>query len=98
MIVSARNVRRSLRDVRKDKTVVNALRSTGLAPADLTPHMLRRTAATLVAAATGDLRKAQELLGHSDERTTKNHYAGAEFKVVGSAEVLDSLLGSTATA
>lgn len=92
-IVSARNIRRSLRDVREAKALVSALRQTGLIPEDVTPHLLRRTAATLVAAATGDLRSAQALLGHADERTTKNHYAGAAFKVVGSADVLQSILG-----
>lgn len=95
-IVSARNIRRSLRDAREDSRLVKALASTGLVPDDVTPHTLRRTAATLVAAATGDLRNAQELLGHADERTTKKHYAGVAFKVVGSARVLDQLLGGVA--
>lgn len=56
-----RNIRRSLRDVREAKPLVAALRETGLIPEDVTPHLLRRTAATLVAAATGDLRAAQAL-------------------------------------
>lgn len=91
--VHARNVRRSLRDLRDEKSVVDALAATGIEPSQLTPHTLRRTAATLVAASTGDIRQAQWLLGHSSEGTTKRAYAGSAWRVVGSATVLESLLG-----
>lgn len=91
--VGARSVRRSLRTLREDPELVAALATTGLKPTDLKPHLLRRTAATLVAAATGDIRNAQFLLGHGSESTTKASYAGRAWKVVGSAAVLDSLLG-----
>lgn len=93
--VGARSVRRSLRALREDPELVKALATTGLKPTDLTPHLLRRTAATLVAAATGNIRDAQYLLGHGSESTTKASYAGNAWKVVGSAAVLDALLGAS---
>lgn len=93
--VSARNVRRSLRGLRMQEEIVSVLAETGLKPTDLTPHMLRRTAATLVAEATGDINDARTLLGHSKEQTTKDHYAGKAFRVVGSAELLDRLIDDT---
>lgn len=37
----------------------------------VSPHVLRHTAATRVLRATGDLRRVQELLGHSDVSTTQ---------------------------
>lgn len=93
-VISARSVRRALRNLREHPVMVAALAETGLVPADLKPHVLRRTAATLVASATGDLRAAQELLGHADVATTRNWYAGLAFRNVGSAEILDEILGA----
>lgn len=92
--VAARNLRRQLRELRQDRELLLSLAATGLKAEDLIPHLLRRTAATLVAMVDEDLSGAQRLLGHSDQRTTRDSYAGAAFRVVGSAEVLDSLLGS----
>lgn len=91
--VSSRALRKSLRALRNEDVVVRALAETGLEPDDLVPHTLRRTAATLVAMHTGDLRDAKSLLGHSSEQTTKAHYAGRAFRVVGSAAILDSIIG-----
>lgn len=91
--VQPRNLRRALRDVRESQTVAAALATTGLAPGQLTPHTLRRTASTLVAAAQGNLSGARNLLGHSDERTTRKFYAGVAYRMVGEAELLDELLG-----
>lgn len=91
--VAPRNVRRSLRDLRTDPAVVAALSETGLTPEDLKPHIFRRTAATLVGEMTGDLRRSQALLGHADIRTTRASYAGAAYRKVGSASILQDLLG-----
>ncbi|MBD8205189.1 tyrosine-type recombinase/integrase [Microbacterium sp. CFBP 8790] len=93
--IAPRNLRRSLREVRRAPAVVMSLAATGLTAEDLTPRTFRRTAATLVAAAgKGDLRAAQKLLGHSDMRITLKHYAGAAYATVGSASILEDLLGS----
>lgn len=91
--VSARNVRRSLRDLRQDEEFVKALVATGLVPDDITPHIIRKTAATLIAKETGDIRDAQHLLGHADPRTTSNDYVGEAYRAVGNAALLDALLG-----
>ncbi|MDQ0647249.1 integrase [Microbacterium natoriense] len=91
--IAARNLRRQLRDLREDAELIAALAETGLSASDLVPHLLRRTAATLVAVADEDLTSAQRLLGHSDQRTTRDSYAGAAFRIVGSAETLEELLG-----
>lgn len=88
-----RNIRRSLRALRTDARLVEALAQTGLMPSDLTPHLFRRTAATLAATSSGDLSGAQQLLGHSDPRTTVRHYMGAPFRAVGSAVALEQALG-----
>lgn len=53
-VISARSVRRALRNLREHPDMASALAETGLVPADLKPHVLRRTTATLVASATGD--------------------------------------------
>ncbi|PRB18899.1 tyrosine recombinase XerC [Microbacterium sp. MYb62] len=91
--IPARSVNRALRVLREHPEMAAALAETGLVPKDFTPHLLRRTAATLVAVATGDLRSAQELLGHADIATTRDWYAGLAFRNVGSAEILDEILG-----
>lgn len=88
-----RNLRRTLREVRVDPRMLEALRTTGLEPTDLTPHLFRRTAATLVAAASGNLEAARALLGHSWVGQTERSYAGAAYRAVGSAVVLEQLLG-----
>ena len=47
-------------------------RKAGIAAADkLSPHSLRHTAITEALDATHDLRKAQDLAGHADPRTTR---------------------------
>ncbi|MDQ0648536.1 integrase [Microbacterium natoriense] len=89
----ARNVCRTLRRIREDPVFVDQLATTGLRVEDVTPHIFRRTAATLIAMHSGDLRDAQHLLGHSDQRTTMRHYAGAPFRTVATATVLDELIG-----
>jgi len=94
----ARNVRRSLRHLRESPALVDALSATGLVSSDLTPHIFRRTAATLVALSTGDLRDAQLLLGHSDKRTTMRSYAGVAFTTVTSATALDASIGRALSA
>jgi len=91
--VSPRNIRRALRSLRNDPDLVHELKRTKLAPSDLTPHIFRRTAATLLAQAMGNLAGAQTLLGHSDSRTTRNSYAGVAYRAVGDAALLDTLLG-----
>lgn len=91
--VASRNLRRQLRELRHDRELLRSLATTGLNGEDLVPHILRRTAATLVAMADEHLDGAQRLLGHSDQRTTRDSYVGTAFRVVGSADVLDSLLG-----
>ncbi|WP_261163890.1 tyrosine recombinase XerC [Microbacterium sp. Marseille-Q6965] len=92
--VSARNVRRQLRDVRNDPELVAALAETGIEPDELKPHMLRRTAATLVATTSRDIKRAQALLGHQHESTTRRQYIGIAFKTVGDASMLQQLLGN----
>ncbi|MFS0732961.1 site-specific integrase [Microbacterium jepli] len=93
--ISPRNVRRSMRTLRSDEELVEVFTSTGIDIKELTPHLLRRTAATLVAIHSGNLTDAQALLGHSDLRTTRQHYAGSAYTTVGSATALDEILGST---
>jgi site-specific recombinase XerC len=90
--IAPRNVRRSLRDLRTDPELGEALAVTGLTQEVLIPHVLRRTAATLVAKSTGNLRASRELLGHADENTTRRSYAGEAYQVVGSAALLDDIL------
>ena len=89
----ARNIRRSLRSLREDRELVAALALTGLVRSDLTPHVFRRTAATLVAVSSGEIGAAQRLLGHTDPRTTIRHYVGVAFRRVDSADALERLLG-----
>ncbi|MFK4790056.1 tyrosine recombinase XerC [Microbacterium sp. ZW T5_56] len=91
-----RKVRKALIKLREHPRLVEALAVTGLKPTDLTPHLLRRTAATLVAAASGNIIDAQELLGHAHASTTKQAYLGEAFFTVGSAQVLDEILGERA--
>lgn len=92
--VTPSSLRRALRDVRNDKKLVAILAETGLSECDLTPHMLRRTAATLLALHTGSLAMSKELLGHSDEKITKVSYAGISYRTVGNAEILQEVLGT----
>lgn len=94
--VQPRNLGRTLREIRAIPDMVASLAETGLMPNDLTTHIFRRTAATLAAASHGDLAAAQSLLGHADVRTTEAHYAGAAWRAVGSATILDEILGETA--
>jgi integrase len=91
--ISPRNVRRAMRTLQSDPALTAAFEAAGVRITQLTPHVLRRTAATLVAAESGDLSHAQSLLGHSDIRTTLQHYAGSAYRTVGSAAALDSILG-----
>lgn len=91
--IAPRNLRRAFRDLRQEPDLVEALSSTGINPSQLTHHVLRRTAATLLAKHHGNLRGAQDMLGHSDIRTTRDSYAGEAYRVVGDASVLDQILG-----
>ncbi|MEW1835943.1 site-specific integrase [Microbacterium sp. NPDC079995] len=91
--VAARNFRRQLREVRLHPGLVRALARTELTPDDLTPHILRRTAATLSAIETGDLSRASNLLGHTDVNTTKRHYVGVAWRQVDESDVLDTIFG-----
>lgn len=91
--IAPRNLRRAFRDLRDDPALIEALRSTGIDASLLTHHVLRRTAATLLAKHHGNLRGAQDMLGHSDIRTTRDSYAGEAYRVVGDASVLDEILG-----
>lgn len=80
--LTTNNVRRQLRDV---------LRLAGIT--GVTPHMFRRTVATVVNAQAGvDL--AAELLGHTDPRITIRHYIRrSEMVNPATAELLDRVLG-----
>lgn len=91
--IQPRNLRRWLRGVRETPRLVAVLAKTGLTPEDLTPHMFRRTVATLVAQETGSLSASKQLLGHSDERITQASYAGVAYRPVGDTEVIDKVLG-----
>ncbi|MBW9110173.1 site-specific integrase [Microbacterium ureisolvens] len=91
--IAPRNLRRAFRELRDDPELVDALEATGIEPRALTHHVLRRTAATLLAKHDGNLRGAQDMLGHSDIRTTRDSYAGEAYRVVGDATVLDEILG-----
>lgn len=82
-----------MRTLRSDEQLVEVFTATGIDIKELTPHLLRRTAATLVAIHSGNLSDAQALLGHSDLRTTRAHYAGSAYTTVGSATALDKILG-----
>ncbi|MBS1875401.1 MAG: tyrosine-type recombinase/integrase [Acidobacteria bacterium] len=55
------------------ETIDKHLRIAGLKRAGISNHALRHTAATLGYLHTGDLRAVQELLGHSDPRTTSRY-------------------------
>lgn len=50
-----------------------AARAAGIRPGQLTPHVLRATAITLLLAAGVPPHKVQEMVGHSDARTTKRY-------------------------
>jgi integrase len=80
--LTTNNVRRQLRDV---------LRIAGIT--GVTPHMFRRTVATVVNAQAGvDL--AAELLGHTDPSITIQHYIRrSEMVNPATAELLDRALG-----
>ena len=96
--IAPRNLRRAFRELRSDPELIDALRDTGIEPDRLTHHVLRRTAATLWAKHHGNLRAAQDVLGHSDIRTTRDSYAGEAYRVVGDASVLDRILGDGSAA
>lgn len=91
--IPPRSLRRSFRALRDDDVLASALRELDFDVDQLTPHVLRRTAGTALAADSGELSMAQALLGHSDIGTTRRHYAGAAFTTVGYAADLDRLLG-----
>lgn len=77
--------------VRKRPDVVAALEETGLTPAQLTPHTLRRSVATAVTREIG-LEHASELLGYSDTRITKRADVAPTARSV-AAEAIDELFG-----
>lgn len=77
--------------VRKRPDVLSALEQSGLTPAQLTPHTLRRSVATAVTREVG-LEHASELLGHSDTRITKRSYVAPTARSV-AAEAIDELFG-----
>ena len=52
---------------------LRTLRGTAALFADVTPHVLRHTAATLMLSAGVDLRTVQEVLGHADITTTQRY-------------------------
>jgi len=88
------NIRRGLRSLRGDEELKAALAVTGLTPADITPHLFRRTTASLLAQHDGRASAAQELLGHSNESTTKSSYISGPFRrVTAAAPTLEELLG-----
>ena len=91
--LSPRNLRRSFRDLRNDEQLAAALSAAGITIEQLKPHVLRKTAATHVAADDGDLDGAMALLGHSNVNITRQSYIGSEYRTVGSAVALDRLLG-----
>lgn len=91
--VSPRNFRRQLREVRRMDTVVRALALTDLKPENLTPHIFRRTASTLVALEQGSLSGASNLLGHTDLNTTRKHYVGVAWSVIDESSTLERVLG-----
>jgi len=91
--ISPRNFRRILRDVRSEPDVVEALGRTGVDARRLTPHTFRRTVATLISLEDGDLVRASAVLGHRDQKTTRESYVGTAFRVVGAADTLEDLIG-----
>jgi len=64
------------------------LRAIGVNPDTFRPRALRKTAAKIVEEALG-LEAAKQLLGHSDSRITRHHYAAEEVNV--SPDIADAL-------
>lgn len=67
---------RSLQEHARADTVrahLRTLRGSAALFADVTPHVLRHTAATLMVSAGVDLRTIQEVLGHADIATTQRY-------------------------
>ena len=95
--VATRNFRRQLREVREDVQLRRAFSLTDLDPEQLTPHILRRTASTLLAQMQGEIDGASALLGHSDKGTTRRHYVGVAWRVVDEADALQGLFGEPPT-
>lgn len=93
--INPRSIRRALRNARAHEALGLSLASTGMEPDEVIPHLLRRTAATLVAQATGSLEQASTMIGHSHIATTRTSYAGAAYRRVGSASILDRILGDS---
>jgi integrase len=61
--------------------------------AHMTPHTLRRTFASILAAANGPPRRAMYLLGHTDAKLTLSVYQQVLDMGTGSVEVLEGVLG-----
>lgn len=47
---------------------------------DLSPHDLRHSCATLLLASGADIKSVQEIMGHTDARTTLNYYVRTDMK------------------
>lgn len=91
--VRPRNIRRSLRRVRKtDRALQMSLKAGGLEHEDLTPHLLRRTAATLILIDSGQISDAQALLGHATEAMTRSAYIGSAWRATADASRLEQIL------
>jgi integrase len=63
--------------------------------AHMTPHTLRRTFASILAACNVPPRRAMYLLGHTDPKLTLSVYQQVLDLASGSTEVLESVLGCT---
>lgn len=89
------NVRRILRSFRDE--VESVLHRCGIDPDEVTPHLFRRTLATMIANEFG-VDRAKEQLGHASVQTTERHYVTPP-KVAGSVTVslVDGLYGTTPT-
>lgn len=73
------------------RTVRGILRNAGLEGMDITPHLFRRTGATLLANELG-MQAAADILGHTSTSTTKAHYAEPDRRVKSEpAEVMQRL-------
>ncbi|MBE1536382.1 tyrosine-type recombinase/integrase [Actinomadura algeriensis] len=80
---------------RQTTALRRAARAAGIAPARLTPHVLRATAATLLLDAGIPVERVQQLLGHASPVTTQRYDRGATKLAGHAAYQLSGLLATT---